>query len=140
MLFLQTITKNIVAKKTTELLLFFHKKRTKLVFLWLNMGQKSIKLSVFKFKLQHKLLHLFGGEEINILSCKMFLNFWFSISICYGQHELFINLFLFVKLFLCVSIINLTHEFLYENFNKKFFLKFLLKLTCNNSCDKFNAF
>ena len=38
------IRNNIVAKKTTELVLLLHKKTTKLVFLWLNMGQKSFKV------------------------------------------------------------------------------------------------
>ena len=35
---------NIVAKKTIELVQFFHKKTTKLVFIRLNMGQKGIKV------------------------------------------------------------------------------------------------
>ena len=35
---------NIVAKKTTELVLLFHKETTKLVFLWPNMSQKSTKV------------------------------------------------------------------------------------------------
>ena len=39
----------ILAKKTTELVLFFHKKTTKLVFLWLNMGQKNIKVLINYF-------------------------------------------------------------------------------------------
>ena len=34
----------ILAKKKTELLLLFHKNTTKLVFLWPNMGQNSIKV------------------------------------------------------------------------------------------------
>ena len=34
----------ILAKKTTELVLIFHKKKTKSIFLWPNMGQKSIKV------------------------------------------------------------------------------------------------
>ena len=40
----QTIRNNIVAKKTTELVLFFHKNITKLISLWPNMGQKCIKV------------------------------------------------------------------------------------------------
>ena len=40
----QAIRNNIVAKKTTELVLLFHKNITKLVFLWPNMSQKSIKV------------------------------------------------------------------------------------------------
>ena len=44
----QAIRNNIVAKKTIELVFIFHKKTTKLVFIWLNMGQKSIKvLSIY---------------------------------------------------------------------------------------------
>ena len=44
----KAIRNNIVAKKTTELVLHFYKKTTKLVFIWPNMGQKSIKvLTVF---------------------------------------------------------------------------------------------
>ena len=35
----QAIRNKIVAKKTTELVLIFHKKTTKIVFLWPNMGQ-----------------------------------------------------------------------------------------------------
>ena len=35
-----------MAKKTTELFLLFHKNITKLVFLWPNMGQKSIKVLI----------------------------------------------------------------------------------------------
>ena len=38
------IRKNIVAKKTTELVLLFHKNINKLVFHWLNMSEKSFKL------------------------------------------------------------------------------------------------
>ena len=34
---IQAIKNNIMAKKTTELVLFFHKKTTRLVFLWPNM-------------------------------------------------------------------------------------------------------
>ena len=37
------IRKNIVAKKTIELVFLFHKKTTKLVFLWPNMGLKGSK-------------------------------------------------------------------------------------------------
>ena len=34
----------------------------------------------------------------------------------------------------------LTHEFVNENFDKKAFLNFLVKLLCKKSCVKFNAF
>ena len=40
------IRNNIVAKKTTELVLLFHKKTTKLFFLVPNMGQKNIKVLI----------------------------------------------------------------------------------------------
>ena len=36
----------ILAKNTTELVLLFHKKTTKLVFFWPNIGQKSIKVLI----------------------------------------------------------------------------------------------
>ena len=39
----QAIKNNIVAKKTTELALLFHKKTTKPVFHWPNMSQKASK-------------------------------------------------------------------------------------------------
>ena len=42
----QVIRNNIVAKKTTELVHLFHKNKTKLVFLWPNMSQKSFKVLV----------------------------------------------------------------------------------------------
>ena len=35
------VLKIILAKKTNELILFFHKKTTKLAFLWPNMSQKN---------------------------------------------------------------------------------------------------
>ena len=38
----QTTRNNIVANKTTEIVLIFHKNKTKLVFLWPNMGQKKL--------------------------------------------------------------------------------------------------
>ena len=37
---------NIVSKKTTELVLLFHKKTTKLLFLWPNMDQKRFKVLI----------------------------------------------------------------------------------------------
>ena len=42
----KVIRNNIVAKKTTKLLLLFYEKTTKLDFLWPNMGQKSIKMVI----------------------------------------------------------------------------------------------
>ena len=43
--------KIILAIKTTELVLFFHRKTTKLVFLWPNISQKSFK--VLRKTMQH---------------------------------------------------------------------------------------
>ena len=40
----QAIRNNIVAKKTTELVLLFHNNITKLVFLWPNMDKKIFKV------------------------------------------------------------------------------------------------
>ena len=40
----QVIRNNIVAKKTTELVLLFHKNITKLIFLWPNIGQRIFKV------------------------------------------------------------------------------------------------
>ena len=37
----------IVAKKTTEFVLLFHKKTTNLIFLWPNISQKSIKVLTY---------------------------------------------------------------------------------------------
>ena len=39
-----------MAKKTTELVLVFYKKKSKLVFLWPNIGQKSIKVLIYDGK------------------------------------------------------------------------------------------
>ena len=44
------IRNNIVAKKTTELVLLFNKNITKLFSLWPNMGQKSFKVLIFDDK------------------------------------------------------------------------------------------
>ena len=41
----------ILAKETTELVLFLNKKTTKLGFLWPNMGQKSIKMLITQIKI-----------------------------------------------------------------------------------------
>ena len=40
----QAIINNFVAKKTTELVLLFHKNATKLVFLWPNMSKENWKV------------------------------------------------------------------------------------------------
>ena len=40
----KAIINNFVAEKTTELVLIFHKKTNKLVFLSFNMNQKNIKV------------------------------------------------------------------------------------------------
>ena len=47
-LFGHNILEIILAKKTTELVLFFHKDITKLVFLWPNMRQKYFKVLISK--------------------------------------------------------------------------------------------
>ena len=54
----QAIRNNIVAKKTTELVLLFRKKTTELVFLWPNMSQKSIKVLISKKMLFHVLFFM----------------------------------------------------------------------------------
>ena len=46
--YLSEYINNVVAKKTTEVVLLFHKKTTKLVFLWPNMSQKNIKVLILK--------------------------------------------------------------------------------------------
>ena len=46
----QTIRNNVVAKKTTELVLLFHKKTTKLIFFWSNMSQICFKVLIWLFK------------------------------------------------------------------------------------------
>ena len=54
---------NIVAKKTTELVLLFHKRTTKLVFLWPNMCKKSFKvLSLNLSSLKEEMRHLFKSR------------------------------------------------------------------------------
>ena len=45
-LFLMAIRNNIMAKKTTELVLLFHEKTTNLVFLWPNMGKLFLKVLI----------------------------------------------------------------------------------------------
>ena len=42
---------NFVAKKTTELFVLFHKKKTKLVFLWPNLGQLCFKVLIIYYNL-----------------------------------------------------------------------------------------
>ena len=55
----KAIRNNIVAKMTIELILLFHKKTTKLVFLWPNVGQKNIKVLKSLFTTQvHMVSHL----------------------------------------------------------------------------------
>ena len=50
------IRNNIVAKKTTELMVLFHKKKTKIVFIWPSMDQLCLK--VLKNRLDDKLSKL----------------------------------------------------------------------------------
>ena len=57
----KAIRNNIVAKKTNELVLFFHKNKTKLVFLWSNMSQKSCKVLLIK------IIHILFIFMINFL-------------------------------------------------------------------------
>ena len=44
----------ILAERTTEHVLLFHKKITKLVFLWPNMDQKSLRVLIFTILMQGK--------------------------------------------------------------------------------------
>ena len=57
----KTIRNNIVAKKTTELVLLFHKKTTKLVFLWPNIDQKCFKVLSVKDKIDKILYDIEQG-------------------------------------------------------------------------------
>ena len=59
---IQAIRNNIVTKKTTELVLLFHKNITKLVFHWPNMGQKSFKVLI-------NLLLVIFTRNYNITMC-----------------------------------------------------------------------
>ena len=68
----KAIRNNIVAKKTTELVLIFHKKITKLVFLWPNMSQlcfkvlRLCKLAMIFLKLLSKLDKLLGKSPYHM--------------------------------------------------------------------------
>ena len=52
MKYLTVLRNNIVAKQSPKLVLLLHKKTTKQVFLWPNIGQKSIKVLKFVEKLR----------------------------------------------------------------------------------------
>ena len=64
-----------MAKKTTKLILFFHKNKTKLVFLWPNMSQKSFKVLTIKIKIP--LFHY--SYSYNVLQDQKF--FWPDVRI-----------------------------------------------------------
>ena len=53
----------ILAKNTTELVLLFHKNITKLVFLWSNMGKKSIKVLNINDQI---------NKQVNMMDCLYF--------------------------------------------------------------------
>ena len=68
----QAIRNNIVAKKTTELVLSFLKKATKLVFFWPNMGQFCFKSSSLRT------FHTFGAakeKDHPPYNCKLIFGF-----------------------------------------------------------------
>ena len=54
----------IVVKKTTELVLLFHKKTTNLIFLWPNMGQLTFKVLKSKKKEYSVLCFIVKNNEI----------------------------------------------------------------------------
>ena len=68
---IQAMRNNIVAIKTTELFLLFHKNITKLVFLCPNMGQKSIKVLSQSFFKENYIWQYFLKYKKN----KYFYNF-----------------------------------------------------------------
>ena len=72
----QTIRNNIVAKKTTELVLLFHKNITKLVFIWPNMGQKSFKVLTYLY-----ILHIMTVNYlfVFIYNCKVLIFFFINV-------------------------------------------------------------
>ena len=55
----KAIRNNIMAQKTTELVLLFNKKTTKLLFLWPNMGHLCLKVSGCKFNRIWRFLDVF---------------------------------------------------------------------------------
>ena len=65
----QAIRNNIVAKKTTEIVILFHKKTTKSVFLWLILSQKSIKMLTY-------ILYLISTLHISFLIYNILFNFF----------------------------------------------------------------
>ena len=65
---------NIVAKKTTEIVLLFHKNTTKLLFLWPNMGQKIIKVLIITTR---RTLSAVNKKNCSNIWWKLpVLNFW----------------------------------------------------------------
>ena len=67
----------VLAKKTTDLVLLFHKNITKLVFLWPNMSQKSFKvLNISKPQYKKKQNNLYSiYQKLNTLK-----HFWFILG------------------------------------------------------------
>ena len=63
----QAFRNNIVVKKTTELVHIFHKNIIKLIFLWHNMSQKSIKVLKEKNKSLFMLGLNYRGKNVLIL-------------------------------------------------------------------------
>ena len=54
----------ILAKNTIELVLLFHKKTTKLVFLWPNMTQKSFKM--LTDSVYYLIIHFYKQGDIKV--------------------------------------------------------------------------
>ena len=81
------IGNNIVAKKTTELVLLFHKKTTKLVFLWPDMSQKSFKvLKTKNLIMQNNLCEV---KSILKISLVVYKNFMLHRKLCTSWTILF---------------------------------------------------
>ena len=65
--------KIIMAKKTTGLVLLFHKNITKLIFLWLNMGQTGFKvlineiLYIVKLKITDARIYAIKKIDVNFI-------------------------------------------------------------------------
>ena len=63
---IKAIRNNIVTKRTTELVLLFHKNITQLIFLRPNMGQKSFKVFTKFISKMHNFVELKESYTINI--------------------------------------------------------------------------
>ena len=75
----QTIRNNIVVINTNEFVLLFHKKTTKLVFLWPNMGQKSIK--VLTSDLSSSVSFVFSFTIYLVKVLKLFKSYFTALKI-----------------------------------------------------------